>query len=89
MMDAEERSKKPIALTPDMYEDIRKGAQEFVGERREAGQIKSPEDERLDRQAYIEAMMEIWPQFKPIVQDAIKRKRLEISLRGDRGETIG
>lgn len=70
-----------LALTPEMYEDIRKDAQDFVERRKKSGIIKTPEDERIDRQAYTEALLELWPAYKPKFRDLFNKKRMEISLR--------
>jgi hypothetical protein len=70
-----------MALTPETYEDLRRQAQDFVDKRKKLGLITTPDEERIDRQAFPEALMELWPQFEPLIRKAISQKRLEIPLR--------
>jgi len=74
---------RPLAqpLTPEVYERMRSDAQDYARRRKELGRFSTPDEERIERQAFMEAVMEVWPQFKDVLVKTIEKKRIEISLR--------
>jgi len=73
-------TEKPYVPFPEQLELWNRQANDYVEYWKQRGKIKTEEQARLERQAWLSAMHEIFPKIRGVTSEIIERKRAELGL---------